>query len=75
MIDQLATKEKIKVTSEDITNYLNLTKRPRMKEFIYFKIPETTIDCQEVPISAELIAQQSLREKTINFVIYNFTRK
>lgn len=74
-IDQLACKEKIKVTHEDIINYLNLTKRPRMKEFIYFKIPETTVDCQEMPISAELIAQQSLREKTVNFVIYNFTRK
>jgi FKBP-type peptidyl-prolyl cis-trans isomerase (trigger factor) len=75
LIDQLACKEKIKITHEDVTNYLNLTKRPRMKEFIYFKIPETTVDCQEMPISAELIAQQSLREKTINFVIYNFTRK
>ena len=75
LIDQLACKEKIKVTHEDITNYLNLTKRPRMKEFIYFKIPETTIDSQEMPISQELIAQQSLREKTVNFIIYNFTRK
>lgn len=75
LIDQLISKEKIKVTHEDITNYLNLTKRPRMKEFIYFKIPETTIDCQETPISSELIAQQCLREKAINFVIYNFTRK
>jgi FKBP-type peptidyl-prolyl cis-trans isomerase (trigger factor) len=75
LIDQLASKEKIKITHEDITNYLNLTKRPRMKEFIYFKIPETTVDCQEMPISSELIAQQSLREKTVNFIIYNFTRK
>lgn len=75
LIDQLINKEKIKVTHEDMTNYLNLTKRPRMKEFIYFKIPETTIDCQETPISSELIAQQCLREKAINFVIYNFTRK
>lgn len=75
LIDQLVNREKIKVTDEDIANYLNLTKRQRTKDFIYFKIPETTIDCQEMPISSELIAQQSLREKALNFIIYNFTRK
>ncbi|MFC1842178.1 trigger factor [Candidatus Dependentiae bacterium] len=75
LIDQLASKEKVKVTHEDMASYLNLTKRPRMKEFIYFKMPETKIDCQETPVSSELITQQCLREKTLNYIIYNFTRK
>lgn len=75
LIDQLSNKEKIKITEEDISSYLNLTKRARTKGFIYFKLPETTLDCQEIPVSSEVIAQQALREKTINFIIYNFTRK
>jgi len=75
LIDQLASKEKMKLTSEDIASYLNLTKRPRMKEFIYFKMPDTKFQGQETPICSELIKQQCIREKTLNYMIYNFTRK
>jgi len=75
LIDQLASKEKMKITPEDIASYLNLTKRPRMNEFIYFKIPETKFQGQEIPICTELIKQQCAREKTLNYMIYNFTRK
>jgi len=75
LIDQLANKENINATDEDIVCYLNLTKRPRMKEFIYFKIPNTTVEGQEMPISSEIIRKQCTREKTLNYVIYHFTRK
>jgi len=75
LIDQLANKENIVATDEDVCCFLNLTNRPRMKDFIYFKMPETKVDGQETPISAELIRQQALREKTLNYIIYHFTRK
>ena len=75
LIDQLATKEKVKITQDDIASYLNLTKRPRMKEFIYFKLPETKFEGQETPVSSEIVTLQCRREKTLNYMIYNFTRK
>jgi len=75
MLDQLAHRENVAVTHEDIKNYLNLTKRPRMKDFIYFEHPETKIGGREMPISSELLKQTCLREKTLNYVIYHLTRK
>ena len=75
LIDQLSNKEKMKLTPDDIASYLNLTKRPRMKEFLYFKMPDTKFQGQETPICSELIKQQCIREKTLNYMIYNFTRK
>jgi len=74
LIDQLAANENMKITHEDIVSYLNLTKRARMKEFIYFKMPETKIDGQETPIASEVIKQQCLREKVLNYIIYQLTR-
>jgi len=75
LIEQLANKENIHATDEDLACYLNLTKRPRMKEFIYFKMPETRVEGQETPIPAELIRRQCLREKTLNYIIFHLTRK
>lgn len=75
ILDQLAHREGISVEHDDIKNYLNLTKRSRMKDFIYFEHPDTRIDSREMPISAELLKQTCLREKTLNFIIYHLTRK
>jgi FKBP-type peptidyl-prolyl cis-trans isomerase (trigger factor) len=75
IIDQLAHREGINVEHEDIKNYLNLTKRSRMKDFIYFEHPDTKIDGREMPISSELLKQTCLREKTLNYIIYHLTRK
>ena len=75
LLDQLAQKENISVGHDDIKLYLNLTKRPRMKDFIYFEHPETKIDGREMPISAELLKQSCLREKTLNHIIYHLTKK
>jgi len=75
LLDQLAHKENIVVSHDDIKQYLNLTNRPRMKDFIYFEHPETKIDGREMPISAELLKQSCLREKTLNHIIYHLTKK
>lgn len=75
ILDQLAHREGITAEHEDIKNYLNLTKRSRMKDFIYFEHPDTRIDSREMPISSELLKQTCLREKTLNYIIYHLTRK
>lgn len=74
-IDQLSCKEHITVTPHDIKGYLNLLKRPRTKEFIYFNIPSTKIKGQEIPLQSELLKQYCLREKTLNHVIHHWTKK
>jgi len=75
LLDQLALRENITIGHDDIKHYLNLTKRQRMKDFIYFEHPETKIDGREMPISSELLKQSCLREKTLNHIIYHLTKK
>lgn len=75
LIDQLAYFENITVTDEDIKAYLNLTNRPRTKEFIYFSLPAYKLQGQEIPISNQEIIQTCLREKTLNYAINRLTRR
>lgn len=75
LIDQLAHHENIKVTSQDVKNYLNLIKRARTKEFVYFNPPPTKVQGQEMPIPEELLKKSCLREKTLNHLIYHLTRR
>lgn len=74
-LDQLAYDENIEVNSNDLKNYLNLTKRPRTKEFIYFDPPTSKIRGQEFPVHSEELARVCLREKTLNHIIYHLTKK
>ena len=73
-IDQLAHMENITSSDDDIKSYLNFIKRMRTKEFIYFNPPMTKIKGQEMPLSAELLRQCCLREKTLNYIIHHLTR-
>jgi FKBP-type peptidyl-prolyl cis-trans isomerase (trigger factor) len=73
--DTIAYQENIQVTHSDIITYLNLIKRPRTKEFVYFGIPSTKIKGLEIPLSTENLKQYCLREKTLNHIIYNLTKK
>lgn len=75
IIDTIAYRENITVSHDDIVGYLNLLKRPRMKEFLYFDLPITKVNGQEVPLSTEVIKQYCLREKTLNYVIHYLTKK
>jgi FKBP-type peptidyl-prolyl cis-trans isomerase (trigger factor) len=74
-LDQLAYHENIDATDEDIKNYLNLTKRQRMKEFIYYKLPHFKHDGNTVPIPTQELKQICLRDKTLNYIIYHLTKK
>jgi hypothetical protein len=59
----------------DFRGYLNLIKRARTKEFVYFNPPNTKIEGQETPLASVLLGQCCLREKTLNHIIYNLTKK
>lgn len=74
LIHQLAVHEGIDVSNEDIKAYLNLTTRPRTSEFIYFEPVQTKFFGQELPISATLLTQCCLREKTLNHAIYYLSK-
>jgi FKBP-type peptidyl-prolyl cis-trans isomerase (trigger factor) len=75
LIDQLIYRENIVVTNEDIVNYLNLDKRPRMREFIYFNLPDFKHYGQEVPLAVNQLGRICAREKAINYVIHYLTKK
>ena len=55
IIDYLAARENISATNQDVKQYLNLLKRARTKEFVYFDLPPTRVFGQEMPISDELL--------------------
>lgn len=73
-IEQLAHYENIQVNHEDIRNYLNLAKRPRTKEFIYFQHSVIKANEQDFPIPSELLKHMCLREKALNYAIIYLTR-
>lgn len=73
--DQLAYHENIGINHADLKSYLNLTNRPRMKEFIYFDLPNTKIQDQEMPISTEDLKRSCLREKMLNYAIFHLMKK
>lgn len=75
IIDAIAYQEGIKVSQEDIRAYLNLLKRPRMKQFLHFILPPNKVLGQDIPLSAELVKRFCLREKTLNHIIGHLIKK
>ncbi|RTL07085.1 hypothetical protein EKK58_02820 [Candidatus Dependentiae bacterium] len=75
LIDQIIYNEKITVNLQDMKDYLNLTKRPRLKDFLYFDLPKTELDGQQIPISLQQLKKYCAREKAINYIIYHLTKK
>ncbi|CAN5125425.1 hypothetical protein BH09DEP1_BH09DEP1_8540 [soil metagenome] len=74
-LDQLAYEEDLQITPNDIKNYLNLTKRPRTKEFLHFDPPVIKARTQGFPILNHELSAICLREKTLNHIIYHLTKK
>jgi len=75
LLDHIAFNDNIIATREDVKSYLNLSSRPRMKEFIYFDMPTTKVDGREMPISESILKQACLREKALNHIIYHLTKR
>lgn len=73
ILDQLAYNDNLQPQDVDIKSYLNLTQRPRAKEFIYFDAPTTRIDGKEAPVCTEELRHICMREKTINHIIHHLT--
>ncbi len=74
LIDQLAYKENISVSSEDLKNYLYFFNNNRLKEFIYFKPIIEKIEESDFPLQTGMLKQYALREKALNEIIYELTR-
>ena len=75
IIGRIACDERIRVADEEVVCYLNLTKRPRTKEFIYFGLPQFKSRGHEMPIPHEFIRYYCLKEKTLNHIINNLTKR
>jgi FKBP-type peptidyl-prolyl cis-trans isomerase (trigger factor) len=73
VIDQIAYKEGLESTIEDIQFYLNLVNNKRLKEFTYFKPTNERLEDMDVPINHSILAHTILREKTLNYVIHMLT--
>lgn len=73
IIDQIAYKENISVSLEDIQFYLNLLNNKRIREFTYFKPSTERLEEMDAPINHGLLAHAVLREKTLNYVIHMLT--
>ena len=75
IVDQITLEENISITSDDIAAYINLLKRPRKKEFIYFDMPASKLEEQEIPLNQTLLEHCCRREKALNHIIYHLTRQ
>ncbi len=75
IMDRVAHHEPLDVTHEDVRYYLNLTGRPRMREFLHFRLPDLRVHGQEFPIITQELMQTCLREKALNYIIYHLTKK
>jgi len=75
LIDQLIVQEGITAGPGDVACYLNLIKRPRTKEFVYFNPPSSKLEGQESPLPAVVMKKCCMREKALNHVIYHLTKK
>jgi FKBP-type peptidyl-prolyl cis-trans isomerase (trigger factor) len=69
LVDAIAQKENINVTSDDIAHYLSLASHDRLKEFLYFTpLTEETLTTDR-PCSEHVLHQVVRREKTLNAII------
>lgn len=72
--DYFANQENIGATDNDIYQYLNLTKRPRTKEFIYFAHPAIRSNEEEAPIQHEILRLYCRKEKSINHLLHHWSK-
>lgn len=73
--ETIGYQDNINVSAHDIKAVLQLTQRPRLKDFLYFPFLKTQIQGQEFPIEYEHLYHYCLKEKTINHIIYHLTKK
>jgi FKBP-type peptidyl-prolyl cis-trans isomerase (trigger factor) len=74
IVDYFAHQENIGATDDDICQYLNLTKRPRTKEFIYFMHPDLRAREEDTPLQNEVLRHYCRKEKAINHILYHWSK-
>lgn len=67
--------DNIAVSHNDLKTVLQLTQRPRLKDFLYFPFIKSQLNGQEFPVEHESLHNFCLREKSVNHIIYHLTKK
>jgi FKBP-type peptidyl-prolyl cis-trans isomerase (trigger factor) len=67
--------DNVTVAHNDMKAVLQLTQRPRLKDFLYFPFIKSQFNGQEFPIEHESLHNFCLKEKSINHIIYHLTKK
>lgn len=71
----IAHYDSIEVDNEDVKNYLALTQRPRLSQFLHFLHPTITNSPEDCPIHSDELKQTALREKALNHIIFHLTKE
>lgn len=71
----LAHYDSLEVDDEDVKNYLTLTQRARLSQFLYFLHPTIVNTPEECPIHNEELKQIAFREKALNHMILHLTKE
>ena len=74
-LDQLAYDEGINPSPLDIKAYLNLTIRPRTREFMYSPLCPTKIRGQEVPVRTSELNRLCIRDKALNYLLIHLNKR
>lgn len=73
--ESIGYQDNLHIGHQDIKALLQLTQRPRLRDFLYFPFIKSQIQGQEFPIDYESLYHYCLREKTVNHIIYHLTKK
>lgn len=74
LLEQVAYSENLNMNNTDVKGLLNLINHPRMKEFIYFDLPDFRDNAVLQPIADEQLKHLCLKEKALNHIIYHLTQ-
>ena len=73
--ENIAYQDNLQISQTDIKAILQLTQRPRLRDFLYFPFIKTQMQGQEIPIDAATLYHYALKEKAVNHIIYHLTKK
>lgn len=75
IVETIGYQDNISISHNDIKTILQLTQRPRLKDFLYFPFLKTQIQGQEFPVEYESLYHYALKEKSVNHIIHHLTKK
>lgn len=75
VVESIAYQDNIHVSHQDIKAILQISQRPRFKDFLYFPFFNTQSQGQEFPVDSESLYHYCLKEKIVNHIIHHLTKK